>query len=288
MNSPEKHHFGRLKGLVRRQRKKSLASVMLKYAAIFLISIIFLGTVTLSASAELRERFFDWVITTYEKYSSFGITSAEDDALPDLSRLRVFYAYLPEGFVYKEESINNASYQVVYENQDNEQLILTITPPNVAEQEPSAESIIWEELGFSLSLRTGLDYQTALKIAENMKLSVAPKVVDQSLRRISLDFLPEGFEITSEIETDIEQLVRYDHQNGTHVSVTITTPDSSQSLNTEGVTTENILVNGREAIRWRKNDTEFIVWEQQGYMLSLITELNQETALKIAENIRLL
>jgi hypothetical protein len=187
----------KLKAFMRMQRKRKKTSgvAVLKYAAVFLIGIILCGTITLAVSAEIREKFFSWVISTYERYSSFEITT----------------------------------------------------------------------------------------VAGNGSV-----ITDISQLEIDLEYIPDGFELLNTTETATRKGIRYLDANEVRISITAALPDVSTDMNTEDVTIEDILVGEYEAKRWRKNDTEFIVWEQQGYMLSLITELDSETALKIAESVRLL
>lgn len=176
-----------------KHNKMSLARLFLKRAVIFVVGVLLFGITAFTVNAAIQKKFFNWVVSVYEKFSSFSIAAG---------------------------------------NETN------VTSP----------------IGDS--------------------------------KQISFGYVPEGFELTKENGGYRRINLQYNDQNGMRIFLTVTASDGTkQGLNTEDAVIEEIYINGQEALFWIKNETTFIVWEQQGYLFSLITELNRETAVKIAENI---
>ena len=96
-----------------RSKTLDISRRFLKRAAVVFLSIIVTGTFVLTASASLRERFFTWVISVYEKYTDFGADAASPDislSFEELTQTLASYApfYLPEGFEMASENANEA------------------------------------------------------------------------------------------------------------------------------------------------------------------------------------
>lgn len=172
-------------------RSKYFFSIFFKRVAVFAMTILISGITVLSVNASIREKFFDWVVTLYEKYSSFRIASnVSDTEIYTLNSRQVVFGYMPKDFVLAEEYISE--------------------------------------------------------------------------KRIN---------------------IQYCDQSGKQIIFMITVPDTSQNLNTENVIVEEIFVNSHLGRTWIKDEVTYIVWEDRGYLFSLITELNRKDAIKVAENV---
>lgn len=86
----------------------------------FVVCILLGVSVLFSANAFAEGKLFKWVITTFEKYSSFNIG---DENKVDKGDLKVEISYIPEGFELHKKA-NNPDSDIYYYKKDKEYFVI--------------------------------------------------------------------------------------------------------------------------------------------------------------------
>ena len=89
-----------------------------RVAAVVLALLVSLATVTFSVKA-IREPFIQFIVETFEKFSSIIFNNDEDDNQPALATVEFRKAvpeYIPEGYTIKSETESDAIYHIIYTN----------------------------------------------------------------------------------------------------------------------------------------------------------------------------
>ena len=120
-----------------------------RVAAVVLALLVSLATVTFSVKA-IREPFIQFIVETFEKFSSIIFNNDEDDNQPALATVEFRKAvpeYIPEGFVVDSEIETVALCQVIYTNKSNSKIItyMQITKDSSVAQ-ANTEDITYKEI----------------------------------------------------------------------------------------------------------------------------------------------
>ena len=99
-----------------------------RYAAMISIAIIITFSATLAVNADLRAKFFHWVVQTFKEYSSFttDVTQEEIDEMEPVDFSQYEVHYIPEGFELKERNVLHSSVTFDYYNELNETIYILI------------------------------------------------------------------------------------------------------------------------------------------------------------------
>lgn len=168
--------------------------ITLKRVGIALIAAILSFAMTLTVSAELRERFVSWLVETFPLFSQFTSVSEVQPNQSDFERLRnMRLDYIPYGFVLIDSF--EADPMVTYRYEDLSGNFLSINAslstgsPVLADTEGvNPQNIIfnnqiaywwekddlcyfiWQQDVFELNIVGQISYENAIKIAENIKI----------------------------------------------------------------------------------------------------------------------
>lgn len=103
-------------------------------------------------------------------------------------------------------------------------------------------------------------------------------------------FLPDNFALVTEEKYDNIAVYRYRDSAGRDISYeqTILKGMNNMVIDTEGITTENVIVNGTVAIYYSNKGYDNIVWNDGVYVFSLSapSELGKSELLRIAESVK--
>lgn len=168
--------------------------ITLKRVGIALIAAILSFAMTLTVSAELRERFVSWLVETFPLFSQFTSVSEVQPNQSDFERLRnMRLDYIPNGFVLIDNF--EADPMVTYRYEDLSGNFLSINAslstgsPVLADTEGvNPQKIIfnnqiaywwekddlcyfiWQQDVFELNIIGQISYENVIKIAENIKI----------------------------------------------------------------------------------------------------------------------
>jgi len=158
-------------------------------AAILVAAMLFAATIT--ANAELRARFFRWLIETFPAFSQFSVGSSEADELNFDTLKNIKIGYIPDGFVLAD--VFEADPMIVYSYQNAAGNTISInadlptgSPISFDTEDAEIHQIVlgdqtaywwekgntcflvWQKDGFSLNLVGEISYEEAVKIAEKI------------------------------------------------------------------------------------------------------------------------
>jgi hypothetical protein len=99
--------------------------VTLKRIGIAIIAAIISFAMAITVSAELRVRFFDWLVETFPLFSQFSAVNAVEPSSSDFERLQnMKFNHIPNGFTLAE--FFEADPMVVYRYEDSSEKVLSI------------------------------------------------------------------------------------------------------------------------------------------------------------------
>mgnify|MGYP004654521019 CR=1 FL=1 len=101
-------------------------------------------------------------------------------------------------------------------------------------------------------------------------------------------YLPDGFAPVSEERYDNMALYQYCDSDDRDISFMQTLPDANMIMDTEGITTENVTVNGADAVYYRNKGYDNLIWSDGTYIfsLSIPSALGKSELLRIAESVK--
>ena len=88
----------KLKVIKTAQKSTNMVITLMKRVAVFILVCVISLSTALVANAKLRERFMNWVIETFPKFSIFTTQSTEFPATMVLKQDSIVFGYLPEGY----------------------------------------------------------------------------------------------------------------------------------------------------------------------------------------------
>jgi len=115
----------KLKDIKIPKRSTNIAMIMVKRVAIFILVCFLSFSTVLVVNAEVREKFFDWIIVTFPKFSIFipQSTSNENDIIT-LNSLKI--NYVPIGFELTNINEGNNMLIYNYETENNQRLEINL------------------------------------------------------------------------------------------------------------------------------------------------------------------
>lgn len=112
-----------------------------------------------------------------------------------------------------------------------------------------------------------------------------PTQATQSFERIIPEYIPTGFEITTDNYYDIYSFIEYKNETGNIFTLQQRYCDENHMLiDTENTQPQKILINNEEAIYYEKSDTKYLVFTRGEYGFILIGNLEKEEIIKIAKS----
>lgn len=181
----------KLKVIKAAQSIPNMMKLMIKRVAVFILVCAISFSTAIAANAELRERFFHWVIDTFPQFSIFMSHSSEmkdnKDALQELT-----VRYTPDGFKladthelhgmliydYLDDDkrltikflLSNSGKRSYYDTEDAEvrEFILKDSTAYTW-QKGELTYLIWSQDNIECHVIAQLSYEEVLKIAENIK-----------------------------------------------------------------------------------------------------------------------
>jgi len=166
--------------------------VVLKRAVAIILVAAMIFAATITANAELRARFFRWLIETFPAFSQFSaidVPQANELSFDTLKNIKI--EYIPDGFVLTD--VFEADPMIVYSYQDAAGNTLSINAdlstgsPTLFDMEDTEIHqivlngqtaywwekentcfLVWQKDGFSLNLVGKISYEEAIKIAEKI------------------------------------------------------------------------------------------------------------------------
>ena len=169
-------------------------SLSLRRIGIAIVAAIIAFAMTITASAELRARFFDWLVETFPLFSQFGAASTVEPSSSDFERLQnMKLIYIPSGYTLVDTF--EADPMIVYRYEDSSGNILSVnarTPtgsPILFDTENTKINeimyndqtaywwyrdgicyFIWQQEGFELNIFGQVSYEKIIKIADNIQI----------------------------------------------------------------------------------------------------------------------
>lgn len=106
-------------------QNNNLFMLMAKRAAVFILVCLLSFSVVLTVNAEAREKFFDWIIETFPKFSIFTPQSTnQDDNLIDLTSFKI--NYIPIGFELEDVHEGRDMFIYNYLAENNQELTIKL------------------------------------------------------------------------------------------------------------------------------------------------------------------
>ncbi len=185
----------KLKLIKAAQKSASMAVVVMKRVAVFILICAISFSTALVANAKLRERFLNWVVETFPKFSIFTTQIEEPSTVAAVSQSDIEFGYLPDEYELKDISQGRRMLMYNFLSGDGDKLLkisFVISQPgakayfnteNVEIQcVPFKKSdaytwktdnitcFIWLEENIECQIFGNIDYDEIIKIAENIKL----------------------------------------------------------------------------------------------------------------------
>lgn len=201
-------HNRRMRDIIKRDGKQSRLFLTMRYVAIFALVLLLSGAITLSVNAELRGKFFNWVVTTYDEFSSFGNKSYLND------------------FIHSSEIRENLFEHAAYAKQVDE--LASYAPENI----------------------------------------------------------PDGFYLAGERTLGTAGAIKeYIDSDGKRIRFYIGDPQNTPLYDTEDSEIKTITLFGQDAFVWERR-VAFIVFQIDGFACDIITDLDTDAAVQIAQSVK--
>lgn len=174
--------------------KQCNSHIALKRVGIALIAASMSLLMAISVSAELRSRFFNWLVETFPLFSQFSAVNVLDSEQSDFEQLKhIKLNYIPDGFTLTD--LFEADPMIVYSYEDQFGKVLSINAsiPTGSPIQFDTEGVqinevifneqiaywwekdgfcylIWQKNGLELNIVGQISYEEALKILENIEI----------------------------------------------------------------------------------------------------------------------
>ena len=104
--------------------------------------------------------------------------------------------------------------------------------------------------------------------------------------KISVGYIPEGFELTEEVSKSKFTHVTYSNSNGKTIVIGKYSSTSEVDFNIETVETENIVIDNTTYIySLSQNNTTNIIWTKNDYIYSITSNISKTEIIEIAKTI---
>lgn len=119
---------------------------------------------------------------------------------------------------------------------------------------------------------------TAFQLTEDNKNSVPDEIY--------VGYIPEGYELESNVVVDKNILVRYMNSNGDFFTIIKSSSSAKVDFDTEGFDVEEITIDGKLYTYCKGNlDVDNLIWTKNDYVYRISGPFIQEEFIKIAESI---
>lgn len=177
------------------QKSKSMAIAIVKRVAVFILVCVISFSTALVANAKWREKFLNWVIETFPKFSIFTTQTTESPASIVLKQDDISFGYLPEAYTLSDifqgrsmlvyDFLNNDGDRSItisfttqkagakkYYNTENSEIKSVVFRNEEAFtwQTKNTTHFIWVQDNIECHISGNIDYKTTIKIAENVEL----------------------------------------------------------------------------------------------------------------------
>jgi hypothetical protein len=317
-----KKHERKMRDILKRDGKRSKLLMLFRIVAAFLLTLLIGGTVALSVSAEFREMFFGWVVTTYPTFSAIG--DREYNPAPDagaamgqpvLDRSREIemheyarYAptFIPEGYALSmtthswlggsSRNYSNADERwitvgvresdgvALYDTEDTELTTIELF---------GEEAFVWQRRGITFVVFTydglhcdvmadGLDIDTALEVARSLT-----KYDSMELANADKPKTPGFVKLESMLPSYVPDFVSINYIDisdpwGTELQF-IDTYEHLYHIHASPIP-EDEMASDRDIFQWQ--GTDFYSWDYEGYRFLLEGQIDDEEMMKMAESMR--
>jgi hypothetical protein len=100
-------------------------------------------------------------------------------------------------------------------------------------------------------------------------------------------FVPEGFKITKAESLMFTKIIHYSNDNGQLIVYQQHNGENTNiRVDTENAVSEEILINGLEGLLFEKKGTTTLVWHNNDFSFSLMSEIDKDELIKMAESIK--
>lgn len=190
------HVFRKKLGVIKAaQKSKSMVITIIKRVAVFILVCAISFSTALVANAKLRERFLNWVIETFPKFSIFTTQTTESPSSNVLNQDDISFGYLPSEYtlndIFQGRSMlvydflsNDGDRSITvsftiqkagakkYYNTENSEIKSVVFRNDEAFtwQTENATHFIWVQNNIECHISGNIDYKTVVKIAENVEL----------------------------------------------------------------------------------------------------------------------
>lgn len=168
--------------------------ITLKRIGITILAAIISFAMAITASAELRARFFNWMVEIFPQFSQFSATDILETNPSDFERLKSMKLnYIPSGFTLVDTMESNPIVVYRYEDSSGKFLSVNARLPTGSPILFDTEDIkineityngqvafwwysdgicyfIWQQEGFEINLFGQISYEEIIKIAENIQI----------------------------------------------------------------------------------------------------------------------
>ncbi|MDF3004507.1 MAG: hypothetical protein K0S22_979 [Oscillospiraceae bacterium] len=183
-----------LKAIKAAQKSTTMVITLMKRVAVFILVCAISFSTALVANAKLRERFLNWVVETFPKFSIFTTQTTESPVAMVLSQDDIVFGYLPEGYRISDVSQgrNMLKYNFLSDDENNQLTISFIVSKagiksyfNTEDAEVQCISIknseaytwktdkmtylLWAQGDIKCQMFGNLDNNELIKIAENVE-----------------------------------------------------------------------------------------------------------------------
>lgn len=107
----------------------------------------------------------------------------------------------------------------------------------------------------------------------------------EDFERVGVQYIPDGFVLDERLLFNSGVIYQYVNGQGDRIAINISA-SSKKSLDTEGVVIKQMEFKGDTAFFWRKGNSSYLVWQQDGLYCNIIADCSMEETIKIAENLK--
>ena len=99
-------------------------------------------------------------------------------------------------------------------------------------------------------------------------------------------YVPDGFSVKEVVQHNVFQLIEFTHEEEKSLSFHVSSLNGGMTIDTEDALVSNPMVQGSEAIMSQKLGNVILVWHNDTNAFSIIGEISEQDALKMAESVQ--
>lgn len=176
------------------QKSTNMAVVVMKRVAVFILICAISFSTALVVNAQWRQKFLNWVVETFPKFSIFTTQTEEPVTSAALSQRDVVFGYLPEGYEISDVSQGRNILKYDFLSSDKDKMLTMFFEVSKSKvktyyntensemqrvdfknleaytwQTDNKTHLFWIENDIECRISGNLDYAEIIKIAENIK-----------------------------------------------------------------------------------------------------------------------